>query len=83
MPRPLKRVEHLSKAPEIPAPVERPELWTNRQCRDYARKKGLVYKDRLSIVGYAQRLGLDIRPLAVAPALLRAIAAYELARGEI
>ncbi len=83
MPRPLKRVEHLSKAPESPVSEVQPALWTNRQCRDYARKKGLVYKDRLSIEGYAKRLGLTTKPLAVAPALLKAIASYELARGEI
>ncbi len=80
MPRPLKRVEHLSKPPE-PTPAECPELWTHRQCRTYAQEKGLIYKDRAAIERYARRLGVEVRPLMVAPALIRAIAILELERG--
>ncbi len=80
MPRPMKRVEHLSKPPELP-PAECPELWTHRQCRAYAREKGLSYKDRAAIERHAQALGVEVRPLMVAPALIRAIAVHELDRG--
>jgi len=80
MPRPLKRVEHLSKPPE-PTPAERPELWTHHQCRTYAQEKGLIYKDRAAIERHAQGLGLEVRPLMVAPALIRAIAVHELEQG--
>lgn len=79
MPRPLKRVEHLSKPPE-PPPAECPELWTHRQCRAYAQEKGLIYKDRAALESYARRLGVEVRPLMVAPALIRAIAIHELER---
>ncbi len=79
--RPLKRVEHLIQ-PE-PTPAIDPLRWTNRQCRDYARQIGLLYKDRLAVESYAKRLGLVVKPLAVAPALIKAIACYELAHGEL
>ena len=79
--RPQKRVEHLI-TPQAPT-TDDPTLWSNRQCIAYARTKGLVYKDRLAIESYAKRLGLDTKPMAVAPALIKAIAAYEQARGEI
>ena len=76
-----RRVEHLLKPAAVA--LDDPQLWTNRQCIAYARNKGLIYKDRVAIESYAKRLGLETKPLAVAPALIKAIAAYEQAHGEI